>query len=57
MDIINAIYIGAFIITGLLACIGLAWSVALKSAFHGERDLVFPSCHFLAFALWILVKP
>lgn len=34
MELINAIYIGAFIIIGLLACIGLAWTVALKNVYE-----------------------
>lgn len=38
MELINAIYIGAFIIIGLLACIGLAWTVALKNMYEDSLE-------------------
>lgn len=40
MDIINALYIAAFIIIGLLACIGLAWSVALKNMYEDALEYI-----------------
>ena len=40
MDLINIIYIALFIIIGLLACIGLAWSVALKSMYEDALEYI-----------------
>ena len=40
MELINAIYIGAFIIIGLLACIGLAWTVALKNMYEDALEYI-----------------
>jgi len=38
MDIINIIYIAAFIIIGLLACLGIAWTVALKMTYEDALE-------------------